>query len=144
MAHTIALIIFCLILTNIFSSIFYGVIIGTPLYFFTLFLYHYFQEVRNAELDEQEQPNNQHFHTKKRNAKRVEVCFTGFSDTEKAELISIAREANIQVRGSVTMNLDMLVCGNNAGPSKIKSAQGKGISRTNRIGFEKFIETGEI
>ena len=32
----------------------------------------------------------------------------------------------------------------NAGPSKIKSAQGKGISRTNRIGFEKFIETGEI
>ena len=144
MAHTIAFIIFCLILTNIFSNIFYGVIIGAPLYFLIVFIYHYFQEVRNADLDLQEQSNYKHLHTKKRNTERVEVCFTGFSDIEKAELISIAREANIQVRGSVTMNLDMLICGNNAGPSKIKSAQGKGISRTNRKGFEKFIETGEI
>ena len=48
------------------------------------------------------------------------------------------------VRDSVTAKLDILVTGDNAGPSKTQSAKGKGIKITDAEGFKHFIETGEI
>lgn len=47
-----------------------------------------------------------------------EVCFTGFSRVEKTTLIKLAEEAKFYVAGSVTKNLELLVCGGNAGPKK--------------------------
>lgn len=86
---------------------------------------------------------------KKKNYQRntgnqVEVCFTGFGKVEKAELISLAKEKDMLVRDSVTAKLDILVTGDNAGPSKTQSAKGKGIKITDAEGFKKFLETGEI
>tara|TARA_Y100000816_G_scaffold235781_1_gene181496 strand:- start:290 stop:985 length:696 start_codon:yes stop_codon:yes gene_type:complete len=80
----------------------------------------------------------------KNTGNQVEVCFTGFGKVEKAELISLAKENDMLIRDSVTTRLDILVTGDNAGPSKTKSAKGKGIKITDAGGFRKFLETGEI
>ena len=80
----------------------------------------------------------------KNTGNQVEVCFTGFGKVEKAELISLAKEKDMLVRDSVTAKLDILVTGDNAGPSKTQSAKGKGIKITDAEGFKNFIETGEI
>ena len=75
---------------------------------------------------------------------QVEVCFTGFKKVEKAELISLAKENDMLIRDRVSAELDILVTGDSAGPSKTKSAKGKGIKITDVNGFRKFLETGEI
>lgn len=75
---------------------------------------------------------------------QVEVCFTGFKKVEKAELISLAKENDMLIRDRVSAQLDILVTGESAGPSKKKSAKGKGIKITDVDGFKKFLETGEI
>lgn len=75
---------------------------------------------------------------------QVEVCFTGFKKVEKAELISLAKENDMLIRDRVSAELDILVTGDSAGPSKTKSAKGKGIKITDVDGFRKFLETGEI
>ena len=80
----------------------------------------------------------------KNTGNQVEVCFTGFGKVEKAELISLAKENDMLIRDSVTTKLDILVTGDNAGPSKTTSAKGKGIKITDADGFRKFLETGEI
>ena len=77
--------------------------------------------------------------------KNLEVCFTGFSKNEKNELISIAKEQNLFVRTEVTKKLGLLVCGTNAGPSKIKQASKMNIPRVSgKDGFLEFLETGEF
>ena len=81
---------------------------------------------------------------KRNTGNQLEVCFTGFGKVEKAELITLAKEKDMLIRDSVTARLDMLVTGDNAGPSKTKSAKGKGISILDAKGFKKFLETGEI
>jgi len=58
---------------------------------------------------------------------KLEVCFTGFSRDRKSELCEIARHRNMFVRPSVTNELSYLVCGSNAGPSKLKKAESLGV-----------------
>ncbi len=50
------------------------------------------------------------------------VCFTGFVKIEKNELITIAKKNNFQIKPNVSKNVKFLVCGDNAGPSKLKKA----------------------
>ncbi len=76
---------------------------------------------------------------------KFEVCFTGFSAKDKKRLIEKAESENMLVRGSVTSNLGLLVCGQNAGEKKIEKAEQKGIPKViAEEGFLNFLETGEI
>jgi NAD-dependent DNA ligase len=56
----------------------------------------------------------------------MEVCFTGFTPSEKAALVAMAEECKIKVRTSVTKNLDYLVTGDDPGPSKLDKAESTG------------------
>jgi NAD-dependent DNA ligase len=56
-----------------------------------------------------------------------EICFTGFSPSEKQVLCELAHKKGLKVVKSVTKNLSFLCAGENAGPSKCKKAQEKGV-----------------
>lgn len=76
---------------------------------------------------------------------KLEVCFTGFKAMDKATLIDLANKANFFTRTEVTKNLDILVCGDNAGPAKLKRAHAQNVGIViGKIGFTSFIETGEV
>ena len=76
---------------------------------------------------------------------KLEVCFTGFASSDKKEMELRAVDNEMFVRSSVTKNLGLLVCGDNAGPAKIKKAMSNNISCIYGIeGFEMFIETGLV
>lgn len=72
------------------------------------------------------------------------ICFTGFKALEKAELINLAKESGIIIRTKVSHNVDMLVCGDNVGPSKLETAKKTGIVITDEEGFRNFLNTGEL
>lgn len=86
----------------------------------------------------------EHQSVKKRRLKGPEVCFTGFGNTERQELESIASEHGLHVVTSVTKGLMLLVAGTNAGPAKLQKAREGGIAVFDRVGFEHFLKTGEI
>lgn len=73
-----------------------------------------------------------------------DVCFTGYTKAEKEELSIKAEAAGLTVRKDVTVHLNLLCCGPNAGPSKIKKSREKGILILSTSQFLEFIETGEI
>ncbi|PAM95727.1 hypothetical protein B4N84_06415 [Flavobacterium sp. IR1] len=75
---------------------------------------------------------------------KIEICFTGFSPTEKITLIKIAEENNFHIAKSITVNLNFLCCGENAGPSKIKKAEEQKVVLLDVDEFRNLIETGEI
>lgn len=75
---------------------------------------------------------------------KVEVCFTGFSPSDKKELVEIAEDYDIHIAKSVTKSLMFLCCGNNAGPSKIAKAEKQGVKLINKDEFLNILETGEI
>lgn len=74
----------------------------------------------------------------------LEVCFTGFTKTKKAELTTASEAAKCLVRQSVTSNLDILCCGNNAGPKKVHAARRDGVLILTEQQFKYLLETGEI
>ena len=75
---------------------------------------------------------------------KLEVCFTGFSKNVKENLLSIAKKNNLFVRTEVTKKLDLLVCGENAGPAKLKQASKMSIPRVyGEEGFDDYLTTGE-
>src|ERR1700742_4520158 len=55
--------------------------------------------------------------------KQFEVCFTGFSEADKASLSQLAVDAGFLVVGSVTKGLSLLCVGQNAGPAKLAKAE---------------------
>ena len=55
-----------------------------------------------------------------------EICFTGFSAKERAELEAKATAFGMWVKSSVTVNLDLLCTGEKAGPVKMKKAEDQG------------------
>ena len=65
----------------------------------------------------------------------VEVCFTGFSPSDKKELIQIAEDNDIHVAKSVTKGLMFLCCGENAGPSKMAKAEKQGVKLIDKDEF---------
>lgn len=74
----------------------------------------------------------------------LEVCFTGFSIDEKAELAALASRAGMVVVRSVTKKLAFLVAGSSPGPSKLAKAQGQGALILDRRQFEHMLATGEV
>jgi NAD-dependent DNA ligase len=75
---------------------------------------------------------------------RPEVCFTGFRAAEKAELAERASLHNLKVVTAVTKNLSILVCGLNAGPSKLEKAAAQGVTLLDSSEFDRFLATGEV
>ena len=74
----------------------------------------------------------------------LEVCFTGFSAEEKANLKSLASEAGMFVRTSISAKLGLLVIGKKAGWRKVEQAVKRNIPRVSgQEGFLHFIATGE-
>jgi len=73
-----------------------------------------------------------------------EVCFTGFKKVDKDRLIKLAESSEMFVCSSVTVNLNYLCCGYNAGPKKIETSRHQGTVVLSEKQFINLIETGEI
>jgi len=74
-------------------------------------------------------------------SKLPQICFTGFTDSEKEELREIAHQAGFEVKDSVTKSLVILVAGGNAGPSKIAKAEAQGCIVTDKAGFMDYVRS---
>ena len=81
---------------------------------------------------------------KPRKERLTQVCFSGFSATDKAELSAQAVESGLEVVGSVTKNLAFLCAGENAGPAKLEKAREQGVHVLTREEFTHLLDTGEI
>ena len=79
-----------------------------------------------------------------RKDKLMQVCFTGFSAPEKAELVGLAQEHKLVVATSVTKDLAFLCTGENAGPAKLAEATAQGVALLTRSQFEHLLATGEV
>ena len=74
----------------------------------------------------------------------AEILFTGFKKERRAELESIAAAAGMQIRRTVTSNLDFLCAGSNAGPSKLAEARERGALVLNEHQLLVMLESGEL
>jgi NAD-dependent DNA ligase len=81
---------------------------------------------------------------KPRKEKLSQICFTGFSAAEKAELTSLALAANLEVVGTVTRGLAFLCAGENAGPAKLAKAREQGNHILSKEQFLHLLETGDV
>ena len=81
---------------------------------------------------------------KKAKEKRLEICFTGFGASKKAELMGLALDHKFEVVASVTKNLDFLCGGENAGPKKLETAIAQGVQILTESEFITLIQTGEL
>jgi len=102
---------------------------------FHAILRHYDTGLSREEIDQmsQEEARGYYFANKgtlkKKPVKKptiIRVCFTGFTTDEKESLMEIAAERHLWVVQSVTTDLDILVCGPNAGPKKLEKAKKQG------------------
>ena len=75
---------------------------------------------------------------------QLQVCFTGFSIVDKTRLEKLAEATGLRVVSGVTKGLAFLVAGDNAGPSKLKTARAQGTPVVDQRKFEHFLETGEL
>ena len=75
---------------------------------------------------------------------KIEICFTGFSPADKNTLIKVAEENNFHIAKSITVNLNFLCYGVNAGPSKMEKAEEQNVILISAEEFYNLIETGEI
>lgn len=64
-------------------------------------------------------------------SKPIEILFTGFSKTQRAELEELAESYDMTVRKSVTEGLNYLCAGPNAGPTKLTQAAESGVEIIN-------------
>ena len=78
----------------------------------------------------------------KKNAQ--EICFTGFSTTERKQLENEAEDAHLEVVKSVTKSLRYLVTGPNAGPAKMDKAKQQEAVLMDADHFHNMLETGEL
>jgi NAD-dependent DNA ligase len=69
---------------------------------------------------------------------------TGFSNSRKAELASIAIESGFRVVTGVTKNLEFLCVGEEPGPNKVKKAKEQNVPIITEQQFLKIVETGEL
>lgn len=75
---------------------------------------------------------------------RTEVCFTGFSPSDKTTLMNLAQDAGMHVAKSVTKNLRILCAGANAGSKKLEKARAQDVMVLSEAEFRRLLETGEI
>ena len=76
--------------------------------------------------------------------KRVQICFTGFGTSERAELEAEAIRLEMEVKSSVTKTLRYLCTGPDAGPSKVTKAKEQGVMILSPEQFHALCETGEV
>ncbi len=76
--------------------------------------------------------------------RRIQICFTGFKEPEKLELVSVAESNGLRSVSSVTKKLAYLVCGDNAGPSKMEKAAEQGAYILDASEFLTLMKTGEL
>jgi NAD-dependent DNA ligase len=76
--------------------------------------------------------------------KGLEICFTGFTDAEKAELVELARHGGLTVVTKVTVACFILCAGATAGAKKVKEATDRGVRIVARDGLEDFLLTGQL
>jgi len=83
---------------------------------------------------------------RKHSADEIDVCFTGFKrDCAGLErLTKLADSKGIKIRKSVTIRLNFLCYGYNAGPSKCEKAREQGAIALNESEFSLLLETGEL
>ena len=73
-----------------------------------------------------------------------DICFTGFGASERTKLEELASRHGMTVRTSVTASLEFLCVGDNAGPAKVKRAQGQGATFLSREQFIELISSGVL
>lgn len=73
-----------------------------------------------------------------------EVCFTGFAVALRAQLEARARAAGLSVVQSVTVGLTFLVCGPNAGPSKVEKARKRYVYILDAQQLDELVESGVL
>jgi NAD-dependent DNA ligase len=76
--------------------------------------------------------------------KHSEVCFTGFSDSEKASASQLAIDAGLTIVTAVTRNLLILCTGPNPGPAKLEKASKQRVPVLTLEQFKHFLGTGEV
>jgi hypothetical protein len=91
-------------------------------------------------------PSPELFKLKKYTFKRSkdEICFTGFTKQQRAELSLLSSTAGMIERKSVTQNLKYLCVGKTAGPNKVAKARHAGILLLLEADFLTLLETGEL
>lgn len=73
-----------------------------------------------------------------------EICFTGFTATEREELATLAGHAGMTVKESVTTTLAYLCVGATPGPSKVEKAKRQGVTFLNRAQFLELLSDGVL
>jgi len=76
--------------------------------------------------------------------KANQICFTGFSPSDKERLGQLALAHGLDVVKSVTQSLAYLVTGPNAGPAKLKKAKEQDVVIMNEEQLAKFLHDGQI
>jgi DNA polymerase-3 subunit epsilon len=76
--------------------------------------------------------------------KTNQICFTGFSASEKDRLGQLATDDGLDVVKTVTQSLAYLVTGPNAGPAKLKKAREQDVIVMDEAQFAKFLQDGEL
>lgn len=73
-----------------------------------------------------------------------EILFTGFATADRARLEARASAAGLRVRKNVTIGLQFVCAGPNAGPTKLAQARERHATVLDERQFEALLETGEI
>jgi NAD-dependent DNA ligase len=73
-----------------------------------------------------------------------EICFTGFSPSQKSNMQQAAQRRGFKVVKSVTKRLAFLCAGPNAGPSKLQKARQCGATILSLDELTRMLETGEV
>ncbi len=81
---------------------------------------------------------------KEKKQPKIEICFTGYNPSEKEKLANLAIEKGFHISKSITVNLNFLCCGSNAGETKIKKAIEQNVIIITTEEFYNLLETGEI
>ena len=81
---------------------------------------------------------------KQKKEPKIEICFTGYNPNEKEQLSKIAVEKGFHIAKSITVNLNFLCCGSNAGEMKILKAKEQNVILLSTYEFHNLIETGEV
>ncbi len=79
---------------------------------------------------------------KRQEGQMYEICFTGFSAKERAELEATATTSAMRVKKEVTVNLDFLCTGGNAGPVKMQKAEKQGTCLLTADEFRDLVTDG--
>jgi len=74
----------------------------------------------------------------------MSICFTGFKKQDKERLAEIALKTNMDIKKSITINLNILCYGYNAGPVKLKKAREQGVMIMDEGQFISLLKDAEL